>query len=177
MFDESELFDKDDTIIIHKDKITLQKFNNDKSIQVLKKSLKELDGNWQLDICNEDKNIIISDSWISRNEKQIFTMFQELKNKSIYSDVLYNLTYNILCDYLETSSKSDYEYDNNDWNEYEEYKLYGMKNPNKNQWTSFHIREIHKLYVTYMDYYKLDKVKKFINLCFKNSETKRLPQY
>ena len=143
MIDDSELFDNDDTIIIHKDKITLIKYNNEKQIKDLKKSMKELDGNWELDIYNEE-NKFSHESWISKNEKHLIPIFQDLKYTSIYSDVLSKLTYTNLCDYLESSSKSNYIFDNNDWNLYEEYKLYGMKKPNIQEWTSFHILELHK---------------------------------
>ena len=176
MFDDSELFDKDDTIIINKNEIILLKCNNDKSIKLLQKSMKELDGNWQLEVCNEE-NYNSPESWISKNEKQLILIFQDLKNKAIYSDVLSMLTYTNLCDYLETSSKSNYIFNNSDWNLYEEYKLYGMKKPNIKEWTSFHILELHKLYSTYNDYFKLGQIEDFINFCFDNSETKRLTQY
>ena len=176
MIDDSELFDKDDTIIIHKDKITLIKYNNEKSLEDLKKSMKELDGNWELDIYNEE-NIISPESWISKNEKHLILIFQDIKHTEIYSAILSKLTYTNLCDYLESSSKSNYIFDNNDWNLYEEYKLYGMKKPNIQEWTSFHILELHKLYSTYNEYFKLGKIEEFINFCFINSETKRLPQY
>lgn len=177
MFDDLEIFDKDDTITLYKDKITLHKYNNDKSIKDLEKYLKELDGNWQLDICNEENNYISSDSWISKNEKKIMSVFQDLKEKSTYSDILVNLTYNKLCDYLEISSKSNYNFDNSEWNSYEEYKLYGMKKPNIDEWTSFHVIELHNLYTTYDEYFKLGKIGDFITFCFDNSETNRLPQY
>jgi len=177
MFDDSELFDKDDTIVLERNKIRLQKYNNEKSISDINKFLKELDGNWTVDIFNDDVYYNSSKNWIVKNKKLIDTLYEELKEKSIYSDVLSNLTYEILCDYLETSSKSDYKYDNNDWNSYEEYKLYGMKKPNINEWTSFHVIELHKLYTTYDNYFKLGNIEDFIKFCFDNSETKQLPKY
>ena len=176
MFDESEIFDYNDTITLHKHKITLQKYNTGKSIDDINKYLKELDGNWELDICDENNNISF-ESWVSKNEKYLISIYQDLKNKSIYSDVLSKLSYINLCDYLEISSKSNYIFNNNDWQFYEEYKLYGMKKPTKDEWTSFHVIELHKLYTTYNEYFKLGKIEDFILFCFNNSEYKRLPQY
>ena len=177
MIDDSEIFEKDDNIVLEKDKITLQKYNNDKkSLSDINKLIKELDGNWTVDIVS-DNNCNSQESWITKNEKQICGTFKELKEKSVFSDVLSNLTYDNLCDYLESSSKSMYKYDNNDWNVYEEYKLYGLKNPNINEWSSFHIIELHKLYTTYDTFFKLGKIEDFINFCFTNSNSKYLPKY
>ena len=176
MLDDSEIFDKDDTIILERDKITLQKYNSKISVYDINTYLKELDGNWEVHIFDSDDDIS-SKNWITKNEKQINSIFEELKNKSIYSDVLGTLTYDILCDYLETSTKSEYKFYNSDWDLYEEYKLYGMKNPNINEWTSFHVIELHKLYSTYIEFFKLGKIEDFINFCYENSVTDRLPQY
>lgn len=177
MFDDSELFDKNDNIVIYKDKIVLQKQNNNnKSIIELNKHLKDLDGNWELDVQIDD-NESTSKNWIFNNDKNIEIMYSELKSKSVYSDVLNNLSINVLSDYLENMCISKYKYKNSDWNSYEEYKLYGMKKPGVNEWTSFHIIELHKLYNTYDTYFKLGKIEEFIKFCFKNSITNRLPQY
>jgi len=175
MFDDSELFDTDDIIVFSKNAIILQKHNSKQSFEELKKHLKELDGKWELDI--SDSNTKQINSWINNNEHFINSCFKDLQVKSLYSDVLCKINFNNLCDYLECCSKSNYIYDNHHWNVYEEYKLYGMKKPTINEWTAFHILELHRLYSTYTIYFKLGKIEDFIKFCFENSCTLRLPQY
>ena len=40
MIDDSEIFDADDTITLYKNKITLEKYNNEKEIHNIEKTLK-----------------------------------------------------------------------------------------------------------------------------------------
>ena len=75
MFDDSELFDKDDTIVLAKNKIVLQKNNNDKSVSELNKYLKDLDGNWELDINNETTTTTTHTEFVSKHESIIYTIY------------------------------------------------------------------------------------------------------
>ena len=177
MYDDSEIFDIDDTIVFSKNKIILQKNNSQKNETDIQKHLKELDGNWELDLSNIDKEIIENSDWIGKNEFLINLVYKDLQIKALYSDVLSKLSLFNLCAFLESSSKSNYKYNNDDWNIYEEYKLYGMKKPTINEWSSFHILELHKLYSTYNSHFKLGKIEDFIKFCFENSLTLRLPEY
>ena len=176
MYDELDLFDVNDTIVFNDNKIILQKQDNTKHVAELQKQLKELDGNWELELYNSDKNVEPID-WVEKNENDINILLKEVKLQSISSDILSEVSFSSLSDYLEISSKSNYKYVNSDWDDYEEYKLYGMKKPTINEWTSFHVLELHKLYSTYYIYFKLGHISEFIRFCFENSLIKRLPQY
>lgn len=177
MLEDSELFDKDDTITIHKNKIILNKYNDDdKPIEDLKKYLNELDGNWILEFQTDD-DFKSNESFILKNDALFYEIFTDINVKSEYSEVLNNLTYPVFCEFLESTRNSEYIYNNDDWNRYEEYKLFGMKNPNIEQWTSFHIIELHRLYNTYMLNLNLGNIKNFIEFCYINSKSEQLPKY
>ena len=183
MYEDQEIFDINDTIIFQKDKIVLEKIekNNKLCRTTIKKHLKELDGHWELDVIDDSnsENNVNNEQWIENHNDDIYKMFIELKHKSSYSDILSKLTFCNLCTYLESCSRLKYKYKNKDWNTYEEYKLYGLKNPSEDEWASFHIQELHFLYnLSYQTTtFCLGTMQLFIRFCYENSYTKTLPKY
>ena len=180
MFEEAEVFERDDNIIFKKNSITLQKIENENtSRSFLKKKLRELDGNWELDIIDKKNEISTGEEWVSDNEDNIFKIFVDLRSRCNYTDILSNLTFNNLCSYLEACSKKKYKNQINKWEEYEEHKLYGLKNPSITEWTAFHVIELHYLYnlCTMLTRLKFGTTRDFSMFCFENSCVHRLPQY
>ena len=78
---------------------------------------------------------------------------------------------------MKTSSYSDSS--NINWDEYEEYKLYNIKNQGLDIWTSFFIEEVFYLYNDLnSSKTKFGKFSEFIEFCYINSSTnKRLPGF
>lgn len=181
MLTETDFFEKDDTVIFTKDKIILQKEQHNNDIFLINKYLKDLDGNWNLDvITKKEEDVNYSpEQWIHRNENICFEIFNDIKSKSDYSSILSELTYSNLCVYLENCTQVKYVNQDKKWILYEENKMYGIKNPCQNIWASFFIKELHFLYNLYTLSSNLSfgTVDEFITFCFDNSYKKQLPQY
>ena len=178
MFDEDILFDTDDKIIIKNNSIILVKKHDNIQNQIyIQNKLKELDGKWQIEI--DDSSTVDKSScedWISEHYCKLFSIFHDIKEKSVYIDIFQLLTFSKLTYFLEEQRHTPNVYHDNAEN-FEEYKLFGMKNPNLNEWTSFFIIDLFLMFNEYNKICNLGPLDTFIKFVFNNSITKKLPNY
>ena len=145
--DEDCIFDNNDTVIISKQKISLEKRDQDViNDKFMKDKFKNLNGNWVVSYVDEDENIVTDKSLIDDNEDEIYQIYLEIKEKMAYSTIFMNITYSNLYSFI-TSSKNYTGKIDTEWCTYEEYINYGLKKPCLNEWASHNIIQLHSLYV------------------------------
>lgn len=174
--DEDLIFDKDDDIIIEDNKITLIKSNPHDLSKKMMKNLKELNGTWKIEFDSSSPKtptlFTEQDRWISNNQDNIMSIYEELIDKSYYNDIFTKLTFDKLCDYLEDSRGYKRKYDVN----IDDFKMYGLKNPSVEEWAMFYRSDILFLFANYRAY-NFGTLYDFINFCYENSHTEKLPEY
>ena len=177
MFDDDYIFENDDEILFKDNEILLLKHCNSSIDRAhIKKKLKEYDGSWNFIQLNNEINEVLPDDWNVKNFDFIANIYADMYNRSFYNNLFENLQLSDLTSYLDTSRKQP---SSNivTGEQYEEYKLYGMKNPSIHEWTSFFIIDLHYLFnlYTHTTKFKFGNLDNFIEFCYKTSNTKRLP--
>ena len=179
MNDNEDLFDSEDIIVLTKKSIKFYK-NVENITNVFEKKLKDLDGNWEFINTNDKADDILPDEWISNNQYKYKQIYEDIKYKSEISSICDQLTFVKFMEYLQEMKKCSYSDSSKiNWDQYEEYKLYKIKNPGFEIWTSFFIEELFYLYNDLnSSKTKLGKFHEFIEFCYINSSTnKRLPEF
>ena len=179
MFDDDYIFENDDEIQFKDNEILLIKHCNSLIDRAhIKNKLKEYDGNWDFIQMSDETNEVLPDDWIIKNFDLIKDIYADMYNRSFYNNLFENLKVSDLTYYLDNirthpSAKIV------TGEQYEEYKLYGMKKPSIHEWTSFFITDLHYLYslYTHMTKFRFGSLESFIQFCYKTSDTKRLPLY
>jgi len=173
MIEEDPLFDYEDNIVITKDKVILQKKKNLET-KAQKHKFNDLDGVWEVEVVEDG----YSESLDLINDDIIYDMYTDMIYRSKINDVLTRVTLGSLTDFIFDCQETNCVHDQV-WEKYEEYKLYGMKNPHLQEWSSHFMLELHYLYNLYHSVYnlKLGKPDDFIRFCYDNSDTKRLPLF
>ena len=173
MIEEDALFDYDDNIVITKDKVILQK---KKQLQTNAQKIKfnDLDGSWAIEVVEEG----YAESETLIDDDTVYAIYIDMLYKSKINNILTDLSLGELSEYLSDCKKMKETHDQS-WEKYEEYKLYGMKNPSVKEWSSHFMLDLHFLYNMYHHMYgiKLGKPDEFIKFCFDNSDRTRLPLF
>ena len=175
MFDDDSIFDIHDEIVFTKSKIILEKKTCNFSEDELIKQLKELDGNWEYNICS-DNDILENDDWISKNQTKLIHVYQDLMSRSFYNDIFCKLSCADLCDYLNISRKQKQDIT---WSSFTSYKFYGLKKPTVNEWSMHHATELHFLYnLCFQEYgIRFGDPHRFVEFAFKNSFTQKISYF
>ena len=99
--DEDYIFDNDDTVIISKQNITLEKRDNGiTNVKNMEDKFKNLNGTWVVSYVDENENIVTDKTLIDDNEDEIYQSFLEIKEKIAYSTVFMNISYSNLYSYI-----------------------------------------------------------------------------
>lgn len=173
--DDELIFNADDCIILTKNKIILEKQNADNSKE-FKKKFKELDGCWELDLINDSNED--NDDWISINQDKLFSIFEDIKDRTVYTNLFDKLSFSDLCSYLNEHKKSSKKHDM-EWSSYEEHKLFGIKYPSLQEWSAHNVIDLHYLFNVLHEYYNFSfgTPDEFINFAYNESDTKKIRMY
>jgi len=178
MTDDNVLFDNDDIIIFTKKEIILEKLQYELTVQQNKK-FKDLDGNWKINLLKKEDESDLNSLWITKYENDVYKIYLDIKEKLAYSNILSKITFSNLSEYINYCHEQKRLVLDLEWNDYEEYKMYGLKNPSIEEWTSHHLIELHDLYVHYYIFSELSfgTSNDFINFCYKYSDVKNISKY
>lgn len=176
--DEDYIFDNDDTVIISKQNITLEKKGNDiTNDKNMEDKFKNLNGTWVVSYVDENENIVTDKTLIDDNEDEIYQTFLEIKEKSAYSSVFMNISYSNLYSYILLCEKYTGKIDT-EWCKYEEHLNYGLKKPSLNEWASHNIIHLHGLYVYLVETFtelNFGSVSSFIEYAYSCSYKESIP--
>tara|TARA_B100001094_G_scaffold332711_1_gene405993 strand:+ start:4434 stop:4901 length:468 start_codon:yes stop_codon:yes gene_type:complete len=117
---------------------------------------------------------ILPDQWISDNQDEIYTIYQDLLHKSpLYDNLLNKLSFPSLCDYY-NYALNDNSVDTINWND-----IYDIEIPARNikfcrtfkEWAAYYVYHMYDLYNYLRNVYnfKLTSFEIFMDFCYDNT--------